>query len=176
MHGCSWLGVTEFAEQCADGDGFLSIDIVGADFGFGGRSHDVGHDFGHGVNWSIGPWASYGRLCRIRRTVTEKIMATGAAAGTGCRKVRGVAVEIWNHVAGGVSNGGVTVGIGVVEEPQSCIVGLFGGLRLLVIYGAKSNNHGGINDDGLIEECDDYLLHKVNGLRGQQGGVVGVGV
>ena len=37
--------MAEFAEQCADGDGFLSIDIGGADLDFGGRSHDVGHDF-----------------------------------------------------------------------------------------------------------------------------------
>ena len=44
------MGVAEFAEQCADGDGLMSIDIGGADFGFSGRSHDVGHNFGHGVN------------------------------------------------------------------------------------------------------------------------------
>ena len=66
MHGHIRLGVAEFAEQCADGGGFLSIDIGGADFGFGGRSHDVGHYFGHGVNGSIEPRASSGRLCRIR--------------------------------------------------------------------------------------------------------------
>ena len=87
MHGCGQLGVAKFAEQCADDDGFLSIDIGGADFGLGDRSHEIGHDFGHGVNGSIEPRASYGRLCRISRMVTEKIMATGAAAGTGCGKV-----------------------------------------------------------------------------------------
>ena len=53
LHGCGGLGVAEFPEQCADGGGFLSIDIGGADFGFSGRSHDVGHDFGHGVNGSL---------------------------------------------------------------------------------------------------------------------------
>ena len=106
--------MAELAEQCADGDGFLSIDIGGTDFGFSGRSHDVGHDFGHGVNRSIEMQASSGRIFRIRQTVAEKIMATGAALGTGCGKVRGVAVEVYNHVTGSVSNGGVRVGLGVV--------------------------------------------------------------
>ena len=122
--------MAKLAEQCADGDGFLYIDIGGADFGFGGRSHDVGHGFVHGVKGSIEPWASSGRLCRIGRTVAEKIMATGASAGTGCGKVRGVPVDVYNHVAGGVSNDGIRVEIGVVEEPQGCIVGIFGSLRI----------------------------------------------
>ena len=46
-------------------------------------------------------------------------------------------MDVYNNVAGGVSNGGVRVGIGVVEEPQGCIIGLFGGLRLLGREGAK---------------------------------------
>ena len=57
--------MAKFAEQCADQDVFLSIDIGGADFGFIGISHDVGHDFGHGVNDSIEPLARSGRLCWI---------------------------------------------------------------------------------------------------------------
>ena len=79
--------MAEFAEQCEDGDGFLSIDIGGPDFVSNGISHDVGHDFGHGVNGSIEPQASSGKLCRIGRTVAEKILATDAAAGTGSGKV-----------------------------------------------------------------------------------------
>ena len=78
-------------------------------------------------------------------------------------------MDAYNNVAGGVSNGGVRVGIGVVEEPQGCIIGLFGGLRLLGREGAKVKEHGGINSDGVIEECADYMSHKVDGLRGQQG-------
>ena len=65
MHGPGRLGVAEFTEQCSNGGVFLSIDIGGADFGFGGRSHDVEHNFGHGVHRSIEPRASSGRLCRI---------------------------------------------------------------------------------------------------------------
>ena len=57
--------MSELAEQCADGDGFLSIGIGGDDFGFGGTFHDVGHDFGQGVNGSVEPQASAWRLCRI---------------------------------------------------------------------------------------------------------------
>ena len=101
-------------------------------------------------------------------------MATGAASGTGRGKVRGVAVDVYNHVTGGVSNGGVGVGIGVVEEPQGFIVGFFSGHRLLGREGANGNKHGGINGDGVTEDCANYMLHKVNGIWGQQGGVVGI--
>ena len=99
--------------------------------------------------------------------VYENIIATSASADTGCGKVQGVAVNLYNHVAGGVSNGGTRVGIGVVEEPQGCLVGLFGGLRLLGREGTKGDENGRINGDGIIEECADYLLHKVDGLRGE---------
>ena len=164
--------MANFAEQCEDGDGFLSIDIGVTDFGFGGKSHDVGHDFRHGLNRSIETRAHFGRLCRIRRAVAEKIITPGAALCTGCRKVQGVAVDVYNHVTCGVPNGGVGNGISIVEEPQGCIVGLFGDLRLLGREGAKGDEHGGINVNVLIQECANYLLHKVNELRGQQWGVV----
>ena len=85
--------MAEFANQCADGDGFLSIDIGGANFSFGSRSHNVGHDFGHGVNGYIEPQASSRRLCRIGRAVADKIMATGGDLVAGGGKVRGVAVD-----------------------------------------------------------------------------------
>ena len=94
LHGHGGLGVAKLAEKCADGGGFLSIGIGGTYFSFGGRSHDVGHDFGNILNRSIEPRASAGGLCWIRLTVPEKIMATGAAVGTGCGKVRGVAVGV----------------------------------------------------------------------------------
>ena len=64
--------------------------------------------------------------------------------------------------------------MGVVEYPQGYIVGLFGGIRMLGREGDKGNNHGGINGNGVIQECDNYLLHKENGLWGQQGRLVGV--
>ena len=86
--------MAEFVDQCVDWDSYLSIDIGGANFGFGGRSHDVGHDFGHGVNESIEPRVISGRQCWIGRTVAEKIMATDAAGGTGCGKVRGIAMDV----------------------------------------------------------------------------------
>ena len=42
------------------------------------------------------------------------------------------------------------------------------------IEGAKGNEHGGINSYGVIEECAYHILHKVDVLRGQQGGVFSV--
>ena len=79
--------MAEFAEHCANGDRFLSIDIGGANFGLGGRSHGVRYDFRHGVTGSIELQERYGRLCRIRRAVIEKIMVTGAASCAGCVKL-----------------------------------------------------------------------------------------
>ena len=52
------------------------------------------------------------------------------------------------------------------------MAGLFGGPRLLRREVAKGEELGGINGDGVIEENADYMLHKVNGLWGQQGRVV----
>ena len=115
MHGSGRLRASEFSEQCADGDSFLSIGESGADFCFDGISHDVGHDFGHGVNGSIEPQASSGRLCQIRRALAEKILATSAVSDTGCGKVQSVAVYVYNLVTGGLPNGGVGVGISIVE-------------------------------------------------------------
>ena len=127
------------------------------------------------MNGSIEPRARSGRICRIRQAVAEKIMATGMASFAGRGMVQGIAVEVYNHVTCGVPNGGVAIRIGIVEEPQGCIVGLFGGLRLLGREGTKGDKHGGINSVGVIEECANYLLHEVNGLWGQQEGVVVVG-
>ena len=83
-------------------------------------------------------------------------------------------MDIYNHVTSGVSNDGVGVGISVVEYPQGFIVGFSVGLILVERESTKGENHGGINDDGVIEECANYLFHEVNGLWGQQGVVVGV--
>ena len=101
-------------------------------------------------------------------------MATGAASDLGRGEVRGFAVDIYSHVTSGVPNGDVGVGIGIIEETQGCILCLFFGLRLLGREFAKGDEHGGINGNGVIEECANYLLHEMNGLWGQQGGVVGV--
>ena len=86
--------MVKFAEQCANGDGFLSIDIGGANFGLGGRSHGVRYDFRNGVNGSIELRERYGRLCRIRRAVAEKIMAPSAASCAGRGKLRSVSVDV----------------------------------------------------------------------------------
>ena len=94
-------------------------------------------------------------------------MATGASSCPGCEKVRGVAVEICNHVTCGVPNGGVGIEIGIVEEPQGCIIGFFGVVTLLGREGAKGDNHVGISGNGVIKECDNYTLHKVNVLQGK---------
>ena len=60
-------------------------------------------------------------------------------------------MDVCNHVAGSVPNGGVGVGIGVVEDPKGCILGLFGGHRLLVREGSNGNEHGRVNGDDAIE-------------------------
>ena len=64
-------------------------------------------------------------------------------------------MHVYNHVACGVPNSGVGIGIGIVEESQGCIVGLFGGLRLFGRDSAKGDEHSWINGDGVIEECSN---------------------
>ena len=53
-------------------------------------------------------------------------MAASAAAGTSLAEMRGLTVEMENHVAGAVSNGGVGVRGGVVEQPDGVVHGLLG--------------------------------------------------
>jgi hypothetical protein len=36
-----------------NGDCFLGIDVGGANFGFGGRSHYIAHDFADGVDGAV---------------------------------------------------------------------------------------------------------------------------
>ncbi len=57
-------------------------------------------------------------------------MATGAAAGFRLGEVTGVAVDVQDHVAGGVLDYGIGIGIGVVEEPEHFGIGFVGGCGL----------------------------------------------
>ena len=59
-------------------------------------------------------------------------------------------MQVKDHVAGNVTNGGSGVGCSVVEEPDGCIVGTFSGMSLVSGDGAECDEHGGINGDGIV--------------------------
>lgn len=45
LDGRGWLRMAHFGDRHADGDGFLGVDVGGADFGLSLRAHDIAHDF-----------------------------------------------------------------------------------------------------------------------------------
>ena len=60
---------------------------------------------------------SGGWLGHVRANFTQEIMSTSAAAGSSFREVGGVAVNVEDHVTGGVPYRGVGVSDGIVEQP-----------------------------------------------------------
>ena len=118
--GLDWSGrmwVTEFEEQGAYWDGLLAVNICGSNFGFGSRTHHVGHDAGNGLYGTIETRTSGGWLGHVRANFTQEIVSTSAAAGLRFGEVGDVAVNVEDHVTGGIPDRGVGVRGGVVEQP-----------------------------------------------------------
>ena len=109
------LWVTYFKEQGLYRDGLLAVDVGGSDFGFGGRTHHVGHDLGNGVDGAVEARTGGWWLGHIRASVSKEIIPTSAAAGLRFGEVEGVAMYVEDHVTGGVSYRGVGVHGSVVE-------------------------------------------------------------
>ena len=53
-------------------------------------------------------------------------MAASTAVGTSLAEIGGITVEMENHITGVVSNGGVGVRGGVVEQPDGVVHGVLG--------------------------------------------------
>ena len=60
---------------------------------------------------------SGGWLGHVRAVVTQEIVPSSAAVGSRFGEVGGVAVNVEDHVTGGVPNRGVGVRDGVAEQP-----------------------------------------------------------
>ena len=91
----------------------MAVNVGGSDFGFGGRTHHVGHDLGNGVDEAVEAWTGGWWLGHIRASVSKEIIPTSAAAGLRFGEVGGVAVYVEDHVVGGVLYRGVGVRGGV---------------------------------------------------------------
>ena len=95
--------MAELSEDGTDGHSLLTVEEGGANFGFRGGGHDVGHNLGEGMDGAIegrvGAWCA----ARVGGPVAEEVVAAGAASGFWLRKVGGVTVDVQDHVAGGWS-------------------------------------------------------------------------
>ena len=78
-------------------------------------------------------------------------MAAGAASGFEFGDIRGVTMDVQDYVAGRIADGRISIGRGVVEEPNYLVVGLLGGSSLLRGNGAKCNDHGGIHGNDIVK-------------------------
>ena len=97
--------------------GLLAVDVCGSNFGFGSRTHNFGHNAGNGVDGAVEARTSGGRLGHVRANVYQEIVSTSAAAGLRFGEVGGVAVNVEDHVTGGIPDCSIGVRDGVVEQP-----------------------------------------------------------
>ncbi len=131
--------MTHFFERCADWYCFLAVDKEGSNFGFSGGGHDVAKDVACSVDGAVvGRWLNR-RFLWISRFVAEVEVASSATACFGFGEVRRVAVDVQYHVAGGISNGGMGIGVGIVEEPHGFVVCFVRSLGLCGCDGAKGD-------------------------------------
>ena len=78
-------------------------------------------------------------------------MAVGVDSGFGLREIRGITMDVQDHVASIIEDGCIRIGQGVVEEPNDLVVGLIGGLSLLRGNGSECNKNGGIDGNGIVQ-------------------------
>ena len=159
--------MAELSEGGTDGHSLPTVEEGGANFGFGGGGHDIGHDLGEGMDGAVegrvGAWCAG----RVGGPVAEEVVAAGTASGFWLRKVGGVTVDVQDHVAGVVADGRVWMRGGVIDQPKDGAVGVLGGFGLLGCEGAKSDLHGWVDGNGIIQEGTDDLLDEGDGLRGK---------
>ena len=97
-------------------DGLLAVDVCGSNFGFGSRTHHVGHDVVNGVNGTVEMRKSGGWLGHVRANVAQEIVSTSAASGLRFGEVVGVAVNVEDRVTAGIPDRDVGVRVGVIEQ------------------------------------------------------------
>ena len=101
----------------------MAVDICGSNFGFDSRTHHFGHDAGNGVDGAVETRTSGGWLGHVRENVSQEIVSTSGAAGSRFGEVVGVAVNVEDHVTGGIPDSGIGVRAGVVDKPEGVGVG-----------------------------------------------------
>ena len=95
----------------------------------------------------------------VRLNVTQKIVSTGVATGSRFGEVGGVAVNVEDHVTGGITDCDVRLCGGVIKQPQGFGVGLFCSFCLLCRNGAEVGEHDGVDRNRILQESSDDLLY-----------------
>ena len=136
----------------------MAIDVSGSNFGFGSRTHRVGHDAGNGVDGTIETRTSGGWFEHVGANVTQKTVSTSAAAGTRFGEVGCVAVNVEDHVTGSITDCGFRVRGGVVKQLQGVGIFLFRAFCLMCRNGTKGDEHGGVDRNQIVQESSDNML------------------
>ena len=129
----------------------MDVDVSGSNLGFGIRTHHVGHDAGNVVDGTVETRKSGGWFGHVRMNVTQKIVSTSAIAGSRFGEVGGIAVNVEDHVTGGITDCGVMVHGRVVKQPQGVNIGLFRYFCLLCINGVEDGDHGGVDCNRIVQ-------------------------
>ena len=137
--GSGGLGMAHFTEGGADGHSSLGVVESSGSFSLGGRGDNVAHDAGEDMACAIESGRS--TIQRVGMGA-EKIETGGSGAGLGLGQVGGIGVDVEDHVAGRVTEGGFRVGGGIIEEINTGVGSGFSGVGLLGGDGAKGNKHG----------------------------------
>ena len=74
------MDVSKLGEGGANDNGLLVIEKSGANFGFGGRGHDIGKNIGKGEDGAINGRFARRYLMSNRGTISKEVIAAGAAA------------------------------------------------------------------------------------------------
>ena len=139
LNGRCRLWVMHLVERRAGGGGIAGIVEESGKFDLCCRGHDVFEDAADCVDGTIGCWLGCWWLVGMLGFVAEEEASSDAASGFGLGLVRGVAVDVENHVAGDVADGGIWVGDAVVEELMDCFCCCFGPFGLCCSDSTKGN-------------------------------------
>ena len=167
IDGGGQLGMAEFGKGGMNGDSLLAVEEGISDFGFCGGRHNVAHDLGDGMDGAVEGWTGVGSTGRVQGAVDKDVVPDGAAPCLWLQKIRGVAVDMEDHVTGRIADVHARMGGGVVEEPEDLIICLLGGLGLLGVNRSKGGKHGRVDGDGVVQLGDDDLLDEGDGLGWQ---------
>ena len=83
--------------------------------------------------------------------VTEEVVAAGAALVFGLIGIRGVTLDVQDHVASKIAYDRIRIGRGVVEERNDLVLGLLVSSSFLRGNGAECNKHGGVDNNGIVQ-------------------------
>ena len=167
LDGCGRLRMAKFVKGDAQREGIAGGEEGGGNLGFRRRAHDVGEDFGEGMDSAVGDngwrWGKHG----VNRTWPKEVNTGSTAACVFFGEIGGIAVEMENHVTGEIADFGVRVGVRVVKGIDDLVHGVFCRFGLGRGNGPKGNQHGEIDGDHIVEECADYGLDVADLVCGE---------